>query len=345
MNTFKVAIVHRSYETNPSVSHRGLGIAAINTCKTLNQHGVWAQVWSLNSADLLEKKIDLTPGLTHVVIQAPWIPTATLDMVARKHPDVQFAVNCHSNVGFLQTEPAAIKLTLELLQLEQSTTNIHCSGNSRGFVDWITDAYQAPCVLLPNLYYLDATADTPRPLWNGGVLKIGIFGAPRPQKNVMTGAAGAIQIAQMMKANTQIWFNAGRNETHGKTILQAVQAAIGGNPLCSFNLFSWNQWPEFRRFVGSMNLLIQCSYTESFNQVTADGIATGVPTVTSPAIRWSPDYWKADPDSAESIAQVGRMLLGNPLSQRDGLEALRTHNEMGLLAWHNYLSGRPFKKF
>jgi hypothetical protein len=254
-------------------------------------------------------------------------------------------VNCHSNVGFLQTEPAAIKLTLELLALEQSTTNIHCSGNSRGFADWIQDAYQAPCVLLPNLYYLDDNALAPRPLWQGGLLRIGIFGAPRPQKNVLTGAAGAIQIAQMLKAHTEIWFNAGRNETHGKTILAACQAAIGGNPLCSFKLYSWDQWPEFRRFVGTMNLLIQCSYTESFNQVTADGVAMGVPTVTSPAIRWAPEYWKADPDSAESIAQIGRMLINNPLSQRDGLESLRGHNAMGLLAWQNYLSGKPFKNY
>jgi glycosyltransferase involved in cell wall biosynthesis len=42
-----------------------------------------------------------------------------------------------------------------------------------------------------------------------------------------------------------------------------------------------------------MNVLINCSYTESFNMVTADGIAEGIPSVVSDAICWAPAYWRA----------------------------------------------------
>jgi hypothetical protein len=340
----KVIIAFRSYATDPHVSHAGLGIAAINTTKTLNQHGIWANVWPIVSEQELEMRLDLTPGITHVTIQAPWVRTATLARIANKFPDVQFAVNCHSNVGFLQAEPQAVTKMLELLDLEQASNNVHAAGNNQPFVDWIKFAYQRPCTILPNLYYVDDMADTFRPAYQGGNLRIGIFGAPRAQKNVMTGVAGAIQIAQMMKAQTEIWVNIGRLEGVGKTIFDAAKRAIAPNPFTTVKEFSWASWPEFRRHVGSMHLLIQASYTESFNQVTADGVVTGVPTVCSTAIRWAPDYWKADVDCADSVAQVGHSLLRDPLAHRDGLEALRDHNTLGLHDWMKYISGKSFKK-
>lgn len=333
----KLAIIHRSYEKDPSVSHAGLGICAINSSKALIQNGVNTQVWPLSSAEMVEKKLNEVEGITHVVIQAPWIPTNTLYKLASKFPDTHFAVNCHSQVGFLQTEPEAVTKMIDLLELEQATHNIHCSGNSKDFVDWMTDAYQSPCTLLPNLYYLDHHAHTHRPTWNGGLLRIGIFGAPRPQKNVMTGVCGAIEIAQMLKAHTEIWVNSGRNETHGKTILEACKRAIARNPYCTFKEYPWAFWPEFRRHIGSMNLLIQASYTESFNQVSADGVAMGVPSVVGPCIRWAPHFWKCDTDSAHDIAVIGHALLNNPHAQRDGLKSLTQHNEWGFHQWKKFL--------
>jgi hypothetical protein len=333
----KVAIVHRSYEKEPGVSHVGLGVCAINTVKTLLQHHIKAEVWPVASTDILTQRIQSDPHVTHVVIQAPWVPSSSLLALSRKHPEVQFAVNCHSNVGFLQTEPEAVTKMLELLELEQSTHNLHCAGNSADFVQWIRNAYQSPCVLLPNLYYLDHHARTHRPLWSGGLLRIGIFGAPRPQKNVLTGVAGAIELAQMLKAHTEIWVNGGRNETHGKTILEAAKRAISKNPLTTYKEFPWAPWPEFRRHIGSMSLLIQASYTESFNQVTADGIAVGVPSVISSAIRWAPSYWEADVDSAGDIARTGHSLLLNAHAQEDGFKALSDHNRSSLAYWREFL--------
>ena len=52
---------------------------------------------------------------------------------------------------------------------------------------------------------------------------------------------------------------------------------------------AWQTWPQFRQTVRHMHLLLQPSYTESFNVVTADGIAEGVPSVVSDAIEWAPD--------------------------------------------------------
>jgi hypothetical protein len=55
----------------------------------------------------------------------------------------------------------------------------------------------------------------------------------------------------------------------------------------------WQSWPQFRQSVAHMHLLLQPSYTESFNMITADGVAEGVPSVVSHAIDWTTDQWKA----------------------------------------------------
>jgi hypothetical protein len=341
LNSVKVAIAYRSTRDSTS-SHQGLGVCAVNTMKTLIQHHIKATMIPVISSQEIDDFIVKNPDVTHLVIQAPWVPLIELQTLAFNHQNVQFSVTCHSNVGFLQTEPEAITKMIDLLGLEQSSHNVHAAGNSVEFCNWIKDSYQSMCTYLPNLYYLDEMALTQRPLWDGGVLRIGIFGAPRAQKNVMTGVAGAIGIAQSLKAHTEIWLNSNRDERDGKTIREAAKRAIERNPFCVYKEFAWAPWPAFRRFIGSMNLLIQASHTESFNQVTADGVATGVPTVTSRAIRWVPDYWKADSDSAGDITIKGITLLKHANASRDGLMNLHDHNRLGIMAWKRYLSGSGF---
>ena len=51
-----------------------------------------------------------------------------------------------------------------------------------------------------------------------------------------------------------------------------------------------------------MHVLLQPSFTESFNVVTADGIAEGVPSVVSDAIDWVPRRWMAKADDPRDVA-------------------------------------------
>jgi len=333
----KLRIVYKSYRDNPHVSHAGLGIAAINTAKTLQQAHLDAQAWAIKNSDELIQKLFADPSITHIVIQAPWIESAKLIAISHQFSYVKFAVSCHSNVGFLQTDPHGMNLMLDLLDIEQSTHNVFAAGNSRPFTEWLKDAYHGRCILLPNLYFLDDLNPTDRPLFRGGNLKVGIFGAPRPQKNILTGVAGAIELAETLKTHTEIWVNRGRDERHGVTILESCKIAIERNPFTTYHELHWTVWPQFRRFVGSMNLLIQASYSESFNQVCADGAATGIPSVVSSAITWAPDHWKANCDDANSVARIGRYLLLDPHAGKDGLNALKRHNQSGILFWKQFL--------
>jgi hypothetical protein len=334
MSVRRVILAYKNFAANKNISHIGLGVAALNNAKSLRERGIAAEVWPIvNAADLTAR---LDASISHVIISAPWIPSAHLQRMTCDFPDIQFAVNCHSNVGFLQADTNGVRLVREAMEIERGTWNFRVAGNSRKFCRWVRDAYSVPCTYLPNLYYLDSSVPPSRPLYSGGTLRIGAFGATRPLKNFMSAAGAAVEIAARLRASLELWVSSGRTEG-GNGILDAVRAMVAGLPNVKLVEGGWQSWPKFRQTVRHMHLLMQPSYTESFNMVTADGVAEGVPSVVSEAIDWAPDGWKASIDDVWDIARTGRQLLADPYAAEDGFNALQQHNRRGLEAWLEYL--------
>jgi hypothetical protein len=331
----KVILAYKNFAANRNISHIGLGVSAMNTAKVLRKQGIAADVWPITNAQQLAK--DLT-GVSHVVISAPWIPTADLQALTLHNPEIQFAVNCHSNVGFLQADSNGVKLMREAMELETGSHNFHVAGNSDKFCQWVRSAFGHQCSYLPNLYYLENSAPPVRRLYFGGTLRIGAFGATRPLKNLMSAAGAALEIARELKTDTELWLSAGRTEGGGDTILRAAHAMLDGLPNIRMVENGWQSWPKFRQTIGHMHLLLQPSYTESFNMVTADGVAEAVPSVVSDAIDWAPTHWQARADDVLDIARVGRYLLNDPRAIADGYAALISHNNDGLGAWRSFLN-------
>jgi hypothetical protein len=153
----------------------------------------------------------------------------------------------------------------------------------------------------------------------------------------MTAAGAALEIANAKRADLEFWISSGRNEGAG-CVVDAVRQMLNGLPHVKLVENGWQTWPQFRQTVRHMHLLLQPSYTESFNVVTADGVAEGVPSVVSEAIAWAPDSWKAPVDDAHAMAQVGLKLLGSRWAPRRGLAALKAHNKTALAAWNSFLA-------
>jgi hypothetical protein len=332
-----VVLAYKNFAANRNISHIGLGVAAINTAKVLRQHGIKTAVWPIINAEDLRRRLTATPA-DFVIISAPWIPSSELQALSNDFPDSEFTVTCHSNVGFLQADRNGVKLVRELMELEAGSHNIHLAGNSRRFCDWIRFAFGSPCAYLPNLYFLhDEPLPHPHPFC-GGTLKIGIFGATRPLKNMMSASGAALEMARALRAPLELWVSGGRTEGGGEAVLGAVQEMLAGLPGVKLILNGWQNWPAFRRTVGSMHLLLQPSYTESFNMVTADGVAEGVASVVSSAIDWAPQDWKADVDDTLDIARVGRRLLHDPSAVRDGRRALVNYVADGVLSYQRFFN-------
>ena len=330
----RVIMAYKNFAANKNISHIGLGVAALTTAKMLRYQGITAEVWPIVNAGDLRSRLNDT--ISHVIVSAPWIPSVEWLRMTGDFPNIRFAVNCHSNVGFLQADTYGVKLVREAMEIERSTWNFHVAGNSRKFCRWVRDAYEVPCMYLPNLYHLDSDRVPARPLYQSGTLRIGAFGATRPLKNFMSAAAAALEIASRLRTDLELWVSSGRTEG-GSGVLDAVRAMLNGLPNVKLMEAGWQSWPAFRTTVRHMHLLMQPSYTESFNMVTADGIAEGVPSVVSEAIDWAPHHWKAAVDDVWDIARVGRTLLTDRLAAEDGLNALKNHNVDGLKAWHSFL--------
>lgn len=338
----RVIITYKNFPVSHAVSHIGLGVSALNTAKVLRQGGVNADVWAIMGAKDLTEKIRVATAHgqrpTHVTIAAPWIPTLDLQVLVYQNSDIHFVVTCHSNVGFLQADPMGIKLFREALALEKGSLNFHAAGNSEKFCNWVRDSYGSPCTLLPNLYHLERDFPVRRPLYNGGVLKIGVFGAIRPLKNILTAGGAILEVANNMHCDVEMHISAGRVEGGG-VVLRSLDEMLKGVPGIRLVYDSWAQWPQFRRLVRSMHLLVQMSYTESFNMVTADGASESIASVVSDAITWAPRSWLAETDDTLAIARRIKHLLNDPDAGFDGFMALRKHNTEGMRAWKDYLGG------
>jgi hypothetical protein len=320
------------------VSHTGLAVSAANTARVLRSRAINTILRPVKDAADLEAQM-LAEKPTHVIINALWVPTASLAALAHKYPHIAIAVLVHSNMAFLQVEPNGIRLLHEAVDLElESIGNFKVAANSRAGTWGLQQAWECPALYLPNLYYLDDTVRTNRPKWSGGTLRIGAFGALRPLKNPTGSAFAALAIAAGLGTNLEFHLNVGRNDGGMMPrLLAAVQAIFNGQPHAKLVQDAWQPASGFRKLVRGMHLLLQPSFTESFNVVTADGVAEGVASVVSDVIEWAPDHWKAPPDDVAAIARVGRALLADVHSGSEGLQALTLHNQVGLAAWSQYL--------
>jgi hypothetical protein len=330
-----VVLAYKNFAANRAISHIGLGVTALNTAKTLRAMGVTADVWAITSAAELRTRLRITEA-SHVVISAPWIATSDLAQLCAEFKETQFAVTCHSNLGFLQADPSAMRMVREGLELRRTSWNFRMAGNCERFANWVPAAYGVPCAYLPNMYYLDK--DQPkRDRYQAGTLRIGAFGATRVLKNLMTAAGAALQIANAKRADLEFWISSGRNEGAG-SVVDAVRQMMNGLAHVKLVENGWQPWPQFRQTVRHMHLLLQPSYTESFNVVTADGVAEGVPSVVSEAIDWAPRSWIAPVDDANAMARVGRRLLESRWAARRGMAALKEHNRRAMCAWEEFLN-------
>lgn len=332
-----VILCYKNFPVAHHVSHIGLGVSALNTAKVLRSKGINADVWAILGAKTIADRIKTSPiRPTHIVIGAPWIPTLDLQVLVFGHPDIEFSVVCHSNVGFLQNDPQAITNFRQDLALEQGALNFRAAGNSQRLCSWIESAYERPCLWLPNLYFLDRQDPVYRRPWNGSFLRIGAFGAVRALKNLTSAAAAALKLAEGLHVQLEFHISVGRVEG-GTTVVRALRAMLENVPCVSLVEDPWFQWPQFRQVIRSMDLLMQPSYTESFNMVTADGAAESIPSVVSDAIDWAPNDWKADVDDALDIAKTAQYLLHHMHAGAEGFRALQKHNRDGARAWMEYL--------
>lgn len=332
----KLKLILASKDTSSQACHVGLGVTALNLAASLADAGIDVESWPIFDGYVLRDRLKARPDVTHTVMLAPWVDTPFLRTLTADFPQIQFTVTCHSNIGFLQCDAWSVRVIREQMELERDRLNFKISGNSKAYCDTVLAAYRHPCEHLPNLHHMQMEP-IPRSRWTrGNVLRIGIFGATRMLKNMGTAVAAALVAAETLQAETEIWVSAGREEG-GKGIMAACRAMVAAHTYARLVESPWQPWAQFHSTIRKMNVLLQPSFTESFNNVTADGIIMGVPSVVSPAIDWVPRDWQADPDDAVDLAKSALRLISSRRAPGRGLRALQKYNAAGVRRWKQYL--------
>jgi hypothetical protein len=334
-----LALFFKDFATWVRSSCVGLNVAGYTTAKYLKHRGVDVNVFPVrHNVDVVHAIDEYNQThehrLTHVVISAPWISVYDMKNLINHFPEIQFVVLSHSNVGFLQADPCGVELYRHYAKLAEHHKNFRVGGNCRKFTDWFEAAYRHKCVCLPNIYTTERVRSK---VWDGvSPIKIGAFGAIRPEKNFMTAAAGALAIHSALGIPMELHMSTGGDGCKSTT-LPAIKEMTENIPGFKLIRHDWDNWDKFIQLITEMDLLIQVSYTESFNMVTADGVSVGVPTVVSPVIFWAPESWMADADDALQVAATGIKLLTSDQKYL-GADALCENNEKSLKCWFNFLS-------
>ena len=329
------------YNSEGNKCHRGLGVNALHTAKVLRKHGIRCDIAPVWDVDGLRKALQ-TYMPTHVIIEAFWIKGPEMSQLCMDFPAIQFVVRCHSQIGFLQVEPGAIGTMRDLLRLQEILLNLTVSTNTSRLQVFVERTYKSRCLLLPNLYDIERVNRQPGVVHDHRNLRIGCFGAHRLLKNHTTSAAAALMIADRRGCDLEFYINSGRAENaQSKSIKLALENMFADLRWAKIIEVPWEEWSSFRLTVSHMDLTIQASFTETFNIVSSDSVAEGVPAVVGPAIEWAPESWKAEPDDADDIARVGSALLSDQYAPQDGLKALTGYVHDGVHKWEAYLNSNP----
>ena len=333
----RAALIFKDFAAWIRSSCVGLNVAGFTTAAILKEHGINTVVFPVRDNIDIVASIDNyneshTHRLTHVIISAPWVSLHDIKALIHNFHDIQFVILSHSNVGFLQADPCGVELFRKYAELAKTHKNLKVGGNCHMFSKWFEVTYKSECVCLPNLYPVKKIKNK---IWNGTYpIKIGAFGAIRPEKNFMTAAAGAMAIHSILDIPIELHMSTGGGGCHSTT-LPAICEMTENTKGVKLIRHEWETWDKFIELISQMDLLIQVSYTESFNMVTADGISVGVPTVISPVIYWGPEEWMANPDDALDVANVGISLL-NDTREYVGYDALHAHNTKSINKWLEY---------
>ncbi len=357
----RVILAIKNFSKVPGVCHIGLGVTAANTQKVLRSVGAQAEVWSINAqklnsgqtireAALLWKQLakhenDARP-ITHVIVSSPaWIQPQDFHNLAMRWPDTTFIQLSHSGAAYLSIDKYGIRNIRDVAALSEQFHNVKVAANNERVCRELNSLCGVDTLYLPNLYDTSSYVNPAPPHRLGNVLRVGSFGASRPWKNQLNAAAAAVMLAKNLGCSLELYVNSKRPDG-GERMIESRQEMFDGMPHAKLVDVPWASWPRFRDISATMHLLIQPSFDETFNVVTADGIAEGVPSVTTSAIEWTPRNWWALPEDPSDIMNVGIGLLhGSAQAVHEGRVALEKYVTLGLHRWVQYLQGKPQARY
>jgi glycosyltransferase involved in cell wall biosynthesis len=321
----------------------GMWNSAKYVAESLNALGATTSVIVVTDNNDIDREVTKFKA-THVFIEGYWVVPEKFDVLKPLHKNVKWIIRCHSEIPFLSQEGIAFAWTAGYLN-----RGLFVSGNSQRNTDDLRSfarglGYTKHFVpFLPNSY--PDTSKHPMPFhhtksetYAKDTLDVGCFGAIRPLKNQLAQAIAAYEYASQRGKKLRFHINTGRIEMQGMNAYKNLvaffepleDAELVEHPWCNFN--------DFIQLMQSLDVLMQVSFTETFNIVAADALYAGTPVVGSAEIPFL-SKGVANPTSTKDIVAAISRAVSNPLENvRDNRHTLLEYTKISSDIWKNWLA-------
>jgi hypothetical protein len=308
-----------SYSEDGKSLPSGLSVSAGQIVDMLNINGIETKLVQVIDNNDIDREVSLFKP-SHVIIEAFWVVPQKFEILRKLHPNVCWVIRNHSKLEFLSHEGGMIGWAIDYLRADLLLAcNSHdtvadfksLEPGSEDNVIYLGNYYKTPplkhgvCTLTWQrwLRKLGIVAETRVPdEW-----RVGCFGAIRPLKNHLNQAVAAIIAANDLGVKLRFFINATRQEgERASSILNSLRALFARETEHELIELGWLGHYEFLNVIGTMDVVMQVSNSETFNIVAADAVVRGVPVITSPEVPWIAEEFTAD---ATDIPAITKTLL------------------------------------
>ena len=315
MTTKILFILKRREDFNP-VKHSPLGLSTglFNSAnfmvEMLNDLGIDTTIEVAIDNNCIDRLVTKHQP-THVIVEALWVVPSKFSVLTKLHPGVRWIIRLHSEMPFMAGEGMAMDWLGDYINFPQIDIGVNAPrmlDEVRTYLStkkgWGQTETNNRIFYLPNYYPQDYTTKefNSNKYW----VDIACFGAVRPLKNHMVQAVAALKFANKIGKQLRFHINAGRVEMQGSPVLHNLrgffqQLADTGHQLIGHE---WAPREEFLQTCASMDIGMQCNFSETFNIVTADLISQGIPIVGSSEIPWACNFFNAHATESNEIADT-----------------------------------------
>lgn len=304
------------YQSEVSSAYGSFSSGLFNSVRFIHEmlsgHGVTSNIVEVTDNNDIDREVTkYHPDI--VIIEALWVVPSKFEMLRKLHPNILWVVRIHSEIPFISNEGIAMDWIFGYAEQD----NVIIAPNTERMCDDITDLLLAKysydkvwrkMAYLPNYYTKQNVYQ--KELHEPDTIQVGCFGAIRPLKNQLIQALAAIKYAKLHHKKLKFHINASRVE-HGNNVLKNIKNLFDNLDPDQFRLVEhgWLNHEEFLKLVAQMDIGLQVSFSETFNIVTGDFVAQGIPIVTSSEMTWLNSCSYASTTSVDDIVCLMKNIL------------------------------------
>lgn len=226
-----------------------------------------------------------------VLIRALLGSELIIEILANRYPNINFVSVCHSALAFASTTPLIIARAAKLIELSMRYNNIYYAHADSVEVTAICKIYNLghKIVWMPNVV---KSSSLKKRAYDSRCTKIFLCCVWRSLKNMI----GQIYAVAGAARSKQISFGLSVPNVGADDKIPMLIKECRGLPGFDMNMISWRDNQDYIEYMAqNVDIVMQCSFAESFNYVAWEAMDLGIPVVGSPAITYCPI--QANPDS------------------------------------------------